>query len=105
MKIEVGPANQMKLSGFAEKHELTMKLIERTRTDLHHSFPWPDNRWCAYFENAEVKDGRMLIGLHGNGATKRDAMKDYARQISGKLLVINAFSTEGRREVYVPELL
>ena len=95
----------MKLSAFADQHGLKMKVVERTRTDLHPSFPYGPNRWLAHFDDVEVKDGSVLIGTHGNGATQAQAIKNYAREISGKCLVVNAFNRETRREIYAPELV
>lgn len=103
MQIERQPANRMTLEAFADKHDLTMEIVERTRTDLHHSFDFGANRFYANFKNTETKEGACLCGTHGNGGTEAQAMADYAKLISGKLLVVGAF-TESRREIYVPEL-
>jgi hypothetical protein len=105
MQIEVQKARRIKLSDFADQHGLKMKVVERTRTDLHSSIPFEPSRWFAYFDDVEVKDGSVLIGTHGNGPTQAQAIKAYAREISGKCLVVDAFNRETRREIYAPELV
>lgn len=104
MKIERRPANQMSLEAFADKHELIMEIGERTRTDLHASIKFETNRFYAGFKDTEVKDSNVLCGKHGNGATEDEAMRDYAQEISGKLLVVCAWDKELRREIWTPEL-
>lgn len=103
MEIKVEKARRMKVADFADQHGLTMKCVERTRTDLHPSFNYEAMHWYAYFENTDIKDGSMLCGSHRNGPTQAAAIKAYAQEISGKLLVVGAFTPE-RREIWVPEL-
>ncbi len=83
------------LEEFADQHGLTMVIRE--------CLPGPDpKRFYACFKNAEVKnDDSMLGGKSGNGETPEEAMADYGKQISGKLLIIDAGTAE-RREIYVP---
>jgi len=103
VKIERAMVNRMSLEAFADKHDLTMELHERTRTDLHPSFGFAPNRFYAHFKNSDTKDGSVLCGTFGNGGTEYAALVEYATAISGKLLVIDAYK-ECRREIYVPEL-
>ena len=103
MKIERLAANRMTLEAFADQHGLVMEIAERTRTDLHPSFPYEPNRFYARFKDVDTKDSACLTGTHGNGGTETEAMTAYARQISGKLLVVDAF-TPKRREIWAPEL-
>lgn len=84
---------------FASSHDLTMEVHERTKNPV----PGAD-RYYAHFEDSDVKEGRMLRGAFGNGSTEQDAIKDYAKQISGQILIIDAFSVLGRREIAVPLL-
>lgn len=104
MQIEIQKANRMKLADFADEHGLKMKVVERSRTDLHPSIPYEGNRYLAHFDDVDVKDGSILCGTFGNGATPAQAMKAYAREISGKLLVVAAGKAE-RREIWAPELV
>ena len=101
MQIERKPANRQTLEAFADQHGLTMEIVERTRTDLARCFDYSKMRFYAGFKGVDVSDGCMLIGSVGNGGTEDDALRDYARQISGKKLVIGAFTPE-RREIWAP---
>lgn len=58
-------------------------------------------RYCCRFERGEVLEGRMLIGMHGNGPSPGAAMRDYAERIAGKTLAFNAHASE-RREFHAP---
>lgn len=97
MKIEIKRAERMTLQAFAEKHGLTMRVVER------ENHPDPMMRYYASFKGAETKDGRILCGEHGNGASPALAVVRYAKEISGKLLVIDA-DKKTRCEIRVPEL-
>lgn len=101
--IREGP-RRMTLEAFADLHGLKMKVLERTRTDLHPSFKYERMRFCAHFDNVDVKEGGCLGSHHGNGGTDGEAMAEYARNISGKCLVIDAWKPESRKEIYAPEL-
>ena len=89
--------HSMSLEEFADKHNLIMVVKERAR-DF-----WPKSRFYAQFKNAEVKEGACLRGTYGNGETELRAITAYASEISGHLLVVDAF-TEKRLEIQVPEL-
>lgn len=82
---------------FAEKYNLTMKVTER---DLRVRHP---QLYYARFDGAEIKGDCILRSAYGNGHTPEEAIANYANEISGKLLVIGAF-TDGRREIRVPVL-
>ncbi len=61
-------------------------------------------QWYALFESAEIKEGNMLTGAFGNGATPDEALENYCREIAGKLIVFNAM-TKNRMEFTMPENL
>jgi len=61
-------------------------------------------RWIAKIEDAELKEGIMLIGDYGTGKSPEQAIEDYVKKIKGKLIVINAMTDE-RKEFKVPESL
>lgn len=85
---------------FAELHDLTMEVRERPVALQKHG------RFTASFEKSEIKDGGLLIGLYGNGNTPEEAIAGYGKQISGKLLVINAYGDPvKRKEILVPEFV
>lgn len=58
------------------------------------------NNVCVEYEHCEVKEGCFLVGTYGEGKTHEDACEDYYNQISGKILVFNAYSNE-RQEVAI----
>lgn len=61
-------------------------------------------RFFAYFQHTEEKRGHCLAGISGDGSTPDEAIAEYAKQISGKLMIINAFSDK-RQEVPFPKLV
>lgn len=97
MKIKKFTLDRDTIENFAVTHDLTMQVHERSR----NSGP---NKFYAYFESAETKDGCILCGDFGNGHDEQEAIQNYAKEISGKLLVIDAYSEERRREIRVPIL-
>lgn len=57
----------------------------------------------ARFENLEIKEGSTLRGPLGEGKTKSQAMRDLARQYSGRTVVAYAY-TKNREDFTAPEL-
>lgn len=49
-------------------------------------------------QDTEIKDGMFLVGEYGRGQTFEEACEDYIRQISGKTIVLHAY-TNSRKEV------
>jgi len=94
----------MALSDFADKHGLVMQVKERTRTELWRGFDYESNRYYAQFRDVDVKDGAVLRGTFGNGRTPEAAMANYAKEISGKLLVKDWHKPDERKEFHAPEL-
>lgn len=92
MKIEVEKRvpEPTTLEEFADVNDLTMKVID-----------YGNGRVCASFAGAEVKQGSCLASVYGQAATQEAAIANYAKQISGEILAINAFHLD-RREVRVP---
>lgn len=65
-------------------------------------------RYYAHFKDAEMKHNRadrFLRGTIGNGHTEEEAITDYARAISEKVLVCGAMSDTERREIDVPRIV
>jgi hypothetical protein len=52
----------------------------------------------------EIKDGCILATNYGRGDTRKKALDDYAANISGKRLVVNAMGPD-RKEYDVPNLV
>lgn len=84
IKLHERAGGTMKLEAFADKHDLVMRIEERSKQS---GLP----RYYAHFENCEVAEDGALIGSFGNGNTPEEAMADYAREIEGKRLVVDAF--------------
>lgn len=97
MKIERHFIAEMSIYKFGALNGLTMEVHER---DVEKDSP---ARFYAHFKHAEVKDGSILCGTFGDGKTEREAILDYAKAISLKLLVVDA-GTDERREIRVPRL-
>lgn len=93
MHIVIHEKERSTLAAFAEKHGLTMEIHERTVSDMGARWA-ADSRYYAHFKGCEIKDGSVLIGAHGNGATPEIAMAEYAQEISERRLVLNAGTTE-----------
>jgi hypothetical protein len=85
------------IQAFADGHGLEMHVHQRALV------PFPKGTYYANFPDAEIKDGYVLVGEHGNGDTPEEAIADYARKISGKLLVLHA-GADNRSEIQVPTL-
>ena len=74
---------------------LGLKIVV-IKLSVSHNAP---NRHFACFPNVQLKKDGMLVSETGNGPTPEAAIDDYAKKISGRLLVIDAMS-ETRREFY-----
>jgi hypothetical protein len=99
VEIERAPKSEsVSIQKFAEIRGLVMKVVERHGRDNKDPM-----RFYAEFKNCEERRGMFLVSNHGNGSTPTDAMIDYTEKISGKLIVLNAYSPE-RREIQAPIL-
>lgn len=104
VKIEMHPRPTARIEEFADKYGLIMEVHERSARD-YCAGPWLERfRYFAHFKRAEIKEGRMLSSASGDGATPEEAIADYARNISGQLLIIDAYRDE-RCELHVPMLV
>lgn len=81
---------------FAEREGLVMEIRERS----DQASP---TRFYARFDKSEMLEGHFLVGNYGNGSTPEEAIANYASEISGRCLVIGAYTPE-RREIIVPIL-
>lgn len=97
MKTKEFFLSRMSIEEFAETHDLVMEIHERTDKDGL-------DRYYAHFEDAEVSDSNFLIGAYGNGKTPEEAVVNYAEEISGKMIVVDAMSDK-RRNIIVPILV
>lgn len=104
MQTESKPLNRVRLQDFAVEHGLVMLTVERSESSYCADRDFKNNRWYAHFKGVEVSENdRFLLSEAGNGPTPAQAVRDYARKISEKKIVIGAYSPE-RKEVYVPVL-
>ncbi len=104
MEIERNLIDRVSIEQFAEKNDLVMVVDERginIRTASQYQF----FRFYASFKCVEVKSGGILFGEHGDGDTEEEAIYDYARRISGELIVVDAGDPRKRREIKVGVLL
>lgn len=103
MKVKLFERSKtMTLARFADENNLVLEIHERNSEDLGERWT-PKSRYFTQFEHCDVKEGNVLCGIYGNGSSQDEAMLDYAKQISGKTLVV--FDLEiGRREIYCPIL-
>ena len=70
-------------------------------------YPNENNRFSCSFDDTETKvskEDSFLTSRFGDGKSPSAAVKDYARKIRGKLLVIGAMSGS-RKEFQVPKNL
>ncbi len=102
MKIEWYLQRPTELSAFADEHGLVLEIHERTPTDVGNRWT-SDMRYFAFFRGCEIKSDAVLSTGGGNGGTPNKAVRAYAENISGKLLVFNA-SSPNRREIVAPAL-
>jgi hypothetical protein len=109
-RVETKPVS---VEAFADENGLEMEVNEREPHLLAGS---PSlSRFYASFHRAEVKAGGILASPSGNGKTIKAAIKDYAKQIQGQILVVNAYASASkdpllpasdmRREIQVPKKL
>lgn len=59
-------------------------------------------RWHASAKGLEIMDRGFLTSSAGNGNTPEDALRDYARILAGKRVVVNAYRND-RIEVQCPD--
>jgi hypothetical protein len=95
-------APPVKFSEFTAKHGLDVEVTERFLGQFpgyQSKFDVP--RYYAQYKNSDTKEPHVLVGTYGDGDTPEAAIEDYKRALTGKLLVIGAFTSE-RREIQCP---
>lgn len=93
MKVVVDSVPEMSIDEFADRHGLVMRVRERA-----HKPVGSPQRFFASFNNVEVKDRGCLVSVYGDGRTPEDAIDAYARALSRRPLVVNAFR-ESRKDI------
>ena len=92
MNIERNYFIRMTITEFAEQHDLTMLITER-------SDPKPGERYYARFKNVEYPCDLHDTCRIGNGDTEDEAIADYGAKISKKTIW-----TTTNKKIKVPEL-
>jgi hypothetical protein len=100
VRIRANQRQKMTLEEFADCNGLVMEVRERESSGLEGTFP----RYFACFQDCEIKEECVLISFHGDGNTEKEAIRNYARRISGMILVRNAHRAD-RVELDVPILV
>ena len=101
MKINIhrNPAlKKQTLEDFADKHNLEMDVFERKANNLP--------KFYAHFRHVETREKGFSVGVgaYGDGETPKQAIKNYAKRISGHVLIVNAFSNK-RQEIQAPKFI
>ena len=100
MKIVIKQLAKCTIEDFADAHNLTMVVAE-----MKHPEAQIHSKYIAHFEDAEDQDHEYssVIGTnYGEGRSPDEAIKRYANNISGRMLVIDAMSSENRKEIQCP---
>ena len=97
MKIERDAPPKMTIEVFAERHDLTMQISERSSYLVDELGLEP---LYVRFKNTDIAEAGYIRGVSGDGWTEREAVADYRRQISGRRLKV-----DNRYYLDVPELL
>jgi hypothetical protein len=99
MKIEKHEIERISIEEFADRHGLVMEIHERDLPAGNRG------RYYACFKSSAIMEGRsILASATGNGSTPKKAIADYAKRISRRQLVLNAYGSD-RKEINVPKLL
>ncbi len=105
MIIERELVPEMTIEDFADSHGLVMQVMERESADIAMAHIGPNGRFYAHFKGAEIKGNRVLISTFGDGATEANAIANYAKEISEKILVFNAYDKAARLELKCPRFV
>ncbi len=105
MKIETKLVPESTIEEFADTHNLTMQVTERSEQYVAMPHIGTGGRFYAHFRHAEIRSGeRGLAAVYGNGAAAAEAIANYGPEISEKLLIVDAMTPE-RREIRVPRIV
>jgi hypothetical protein len=82
MEIKYNKIETITIDEFADRHGLVLEVNEREPLYIKMPHIGENGRFYAYFGNIEISDGRFLTSAFGNGSTIREAIEDYAYQLS-----------------------
>jgi hypothetical protein len=89
----------MTLERFADLHGFDVVVQERDPKYFTGGSRW----FAVFYPSVEEKFDGILRGTFGQGCTPDEAVKEWAEEISGKLIVVDAMKPT-RREIKVPKL-
>ncbi len=87
------------LAELLERHIIVKRVLQSMKV-VDKAKPWH----CC-IDKAETKDSKEAAGISssfGVGATPDEAIIDYVHRLRGKILVLDFFDKEKRREFSVP---
>jgi len=87
--------DRMTLEEFQSKHKLKMTVRERSPTDMGSRWK-PEHRFYASFDNCSVIENGCIYGSSGDGTTEQEAIRNYGKNISEKILRINSLINIGK---------
>ena len=96
MKMEIRRLPRQSIESFASMNDLTMNVHERREKTLP--------KWFCYFSEVEVKRNSVLSMECGEGATIKEAIEDYCKNLSFKHVICRATDPEMRKAIFMGEL-
>lgn len=93
--------NQSSITDFADKNKLVMEVHYRLPEDYHgvwHEY----QKYYAFFRDTDIKQRSGSVAMFGNGNTPEEAITEYAKAISQRILIIRRNGAQ--IEVQVPTL-
>lgn len=99
MKVKYEFKNDITLEELAKRHNLVMRVIERDAR-----FREKNMRFYAKFEGVEAKGNFSLTSVYGDGNTGEEAIFNYCKEISNRVLVKDAYK-DTRVEIDVPTVI
>jgi hypothetical protein len=99
MQIERQFIKELTLDQFADVYDLVLEVIERPSDHVYNGY-----RFHARFKGVEVMDRGLLISEYGSGPTEQEAIDNYRKKLTEKLIVYGAY-TPVRQEILVPRLI
>lgn len=86
--------DKMTLGEFQSKHKLRMTIGERSAAAMGSRWR-PELRFFASFDNCNIVENGCICGYSGDGATEEEAIRNYGKNISEKIMRINSLVNIG----------
>lgn len=105
MKYTLHAVPTQTFEAFVNEHGLEIEVKERGSETLKCSWIGPDSRYHASFaSHCEIIRDGMLSSAYGNGPTPEAAIEDFAKELSEKRIVFDAYR-DTRREIKCPRFV